>query len=221
VTATKELTMSDITRSIDTVLFDWDGTLFDSASTGLAAFQKTFRDLGVDFSLEFYEANYSPNWYSMYEALNIPQARWKVADSLWLEHYGEQPANLVHGGRETIIELGRRGYRLGIVTSASYLRVTREIEALGLQSTFQVLVTNESTVNKKPHPEGLEKAIQLLNTTSEACAYVGDASEDIQMGKSARVLTVGVPSGYPTSRRLADAHPDISLDSISDLLLHF
>ena len=213
--------MSSLTRSINTVLFDWDGTLFDSASTGLAAFQKTFQDLGVAFSQEFYEAHYSPNRYTMYEALNIPRDRWKIADELWLRHYGEQPANLVEGGRETLLELCRRGYRLGIVTSGSHLRVTREIEVLGLDSTFQVLVSNESTVNKKPHPEGLERAIELLNTTREVCSYVGDAPEDIQMGKSARVLTVAVPSRYPTSRRLAEANPDIRLESISDLLLHF
>src|SRR5215469_5058887 len=175
--------VSTLTRSINTVLFDWDGTLFDSASTGLAAFRRTFDDLGVDFSLEFYEANYSPNWYTMYEALNIPRDRWPVADALWLQHYGEQPASLVEGGRETILELRRRGYRLGIVTSGSHVRVTREIRALGLDSIFDALVTNESTTNKKPHPEGLEKAIQLLKAERASCSYVGDAPEDIQMGR--------------------------------------
>jgi len=212
--------VSDLTRLINTVLFDWDGTLFDSASTGLAAFQRTFHELGVDFSLEFYEANYSPNWYTMYEALSIPRDRWGVADALWLQHYGDEPANLVDGGRETILELRRRGYRLGIVTSGSYDRVTREIRALSLESVFEAVVTNESTANKKPHPEGLERAMQLLNAERASCSYVGDAPEDIQMGRSARVLTVGVRSAYPTSRRLADAHPDICLESISDLLLH-
>jgi pyrophosphatase PpaX len=213
--------VSSLTRSINTVLFDWDGTLFDSASGGLTAFQNTFRDLGVAFSLEFYEANYSPNWYTMYEALNIPQDRWKTADELWLRHYGEQPAKLVQGAGETIFELLRRSYRLGIVTSGSRPRITREIKALDLESAFAVVVTNESTVNKKPHPEGLETAIQLLNTTRECCSYVGDALEDIQMGRSARVLTVSVPSAYPTSRRLAGASPDICLESVSELLLHF
>ena len=213
--------MGRLTGSIDTVLFDWDGTLFDSASAGLAAFQKTFHDLGINFSLEFYEACYSPNWYTMYEALNLRKDKWKVADELWLQHYGEQPARLVQGGRETILELCRRGYRLGIVTSGTRVRVTREIQALGLDSTFQVLVSNESTVNKKPHPEGLEKAMQLLNAARESTTYVGDAPEDIQMGQSARVLTVAVPSAYPSSRRLAAANADIRLEAISDLLLHF
>jgi HAD superfamily hydrolase (TIGR01549 family) len=213
--------MSARTKSINTLLFDWDGTLFDSATTGLAAFERTFQDLGVPFTNEFYQANYSPNWYTMYEALQLPREDWKRADELWLEHYGEQPARMVEAAYETIIELDRRGYRLGIVTSGSQRRVTREVNELGLASTFRVLVCNESIVNKKPHPEGLEKAMAGLKSSREECGYVGDAPEDIQMGKNACVLTVAVPSAYPTSKHLRAAGPDVHIESIRELLLHF
>ncbi|HWN99879.1 MAG TPA: HAD family hydrolase [Blastocatellia bacterium] len=208
-------------KSINALLFDWDGTLFDSATTGFAAFKRTFEDLGVSFTLDFYEGNYSPNWYRMYEALDLPRDDWKRADELWLEHYGEQPARMVEDAYETIIELDSRGYRLGVVTSGSQKRVTREIHELGLASTFGVVICNESIINKKPHPEGLEKAIAGMNSSPENCCYVGDAPEDIQMGKNARVLTVAVLSAYPTSKRLREADPDIHLESIGDLLVYF
>jgi phosphoglycolate phosphatase-like HAD superfamily hydrolase len=52
-------------------------------------------------------------------------------------------------------------------------------------------------------------------------AYVGDAPEDIQMGKEARVLTVGVRGNYPCSARVLAAAPDIYLQSIRDLLSYF
>lgn len=213
--------MSARAKSINTLLFDWDGTLFDSATTGLAAFQQTFHDLGLPFTHEFYQTNYSPNWYRMYEALQLPREEWKRADELWLEHYGEQPARMVETAFETIIELDRRGYRLGVVTSGSQTRVTREICELGLASTFQALICNESIFNKKPHPEGLEKAMASLKSPREECGYVGDSPEDILMGKSACVLTVAVPSAYPTSKHLSAADPDIHIESISELLLHF
>jgi HAD superfamily hydrolase (TIGR01549 family) len=213
--------MSAEARLINTLLFDWDGTLFDSATTGLQAFQRTFDDLGVPFTHEFYQTHYSPNWYSMYEALQLPREEWKRADELWLEHYGEQPARMVEAAHETIVELDRRGYRLGVVTSGSQKRVTREINELGLASTFQVLVCNENIVNKKPHPEGLEKAMASLKSPREGCGYVGDSPEDILMGRNASVLTVGVPSAYPTSKHLSAAGPDIHIKSISELLLHF
>src|ERR1700741_4212144 len=111
--------------AINTVLFDWDGTLFDSAASGFAAFQKTFADLGIDFSGERYQACYSPNWYAMYESLNVPRDKWDEADELWLEHYGEQQPMLVAGACDTLRELQCRGYRLGIVTSGTGRRVLR------------------------------------------------------------------------------------------------
>ncbi|HEY0385281.1 MAG TPA: hypothetical protein VGC64_04685, partial [Pyrinomonadaceae bacterium] len=56
-------------KSIRTLLFDWDGTLSDSATSGFEAFQKSFQQLGVHFDQELFDAHYSPNWYAMYEAL--------------------------------------------------------------------------------------------------------------------------------------------------------
>jgi len=209
------------TDLITTLLFDWDGTLYDSATAGLLAFQKTFADLGISFTREFYEASYSPNWYSMYEALNLPKERWESADELWLEHYGEQEPRLVEGAKETILDLCARGLRLGIVTSGTQRRVIREIEQLGLTPVFEAVICNEHIVNKKPHPEGLEKAIEQLACTREACSYIGDAPEDVQMGKRAGVFTVAVRSAYPTSRHLLKEQPDVHLESIRDLLLHF
>ncbi|PYT04651.1 MAG: hypothetical protein DMF60_14655, partial [Acidobacteria bacterium] len=78
--------MKSLTGSITTLLFDWDGTLFDSATAGRIAFQKTFDDLGITFTQEFYDHHYSPNWYAMYEALNLAKERWQTADALWLQH---------------------------------------------------------------------------------------------------------------------------------------
>jgi len=213
--------MKPIKGRITTLLFDWDGTLFDSALAGFLAFQRTFIDLEINFTQEFYEARYSPNWYAMYEALSLPKEKWQAADELWLGHYGEQPPKLVDGADTTILELQSRGYRLGIVTSGTHRRVAREIEQLGLTSNFEAVICNEHIVNKKPHAEGLEKAMRLLASDRDACCYVGDAPEDVQMGKRAQVLTVAVRSSYPTSRHLLGERPDIHLESISDMLLHF
>ena len=206
---------------ITTLLFDWDGTLFDSASRGFEAFEKTFRELGVKFSKEVYAACYSPNWYAMYETLNLPRLRWQEADDLWLRHYGAERAELVEGALETLLSLNRQGYCLGIVSSGSFRRVTREMEELGVKSIFRTLVCNEDIAKKKPDPEGLEKAMGMLNSSKMSCAYIGDAPEDIQMGKNAGVMTIGVPSSYPTSTRLKESRPDILLESITELLLHF
>jgi phosphoglycolate phosphatase-like HAD superfamily hydrolase len=90
-----------------------------------------------------------------------------------------------------------------------------------MTSMFQVVVCNDDTVNKKPHPEGLERAMQAMRKGPESCSYVGDSPEDIEMGKRARMLAVGVPSAYPGSKRLQSAQPDIYVESIVEILQHF
>jgi HAD superfamily hydrolase (TIGR01549 family) len=213
--------MADPSRKINTLLFDWDGTVVNSAKPGLKAFEQSFADLGVYFDHEIYQAVYSPNWYSVYEAMGLPKEKWQMADDLWVQHYGEQNAEPVPGAQQTIKELNERGYRLGVVSSGNECRVTREMKQLGLESFFETMVCNEHMQNKKPHPEGLETAMRSLGCTSEVACYVGDSPEDIQMGKRAQLITVGVRSDYPTSWKLKSHEPDILIESLPELLHHF
>ena len=144
-----------------------------------------------------------------------------MADDLWMQHYGEQAANLIAGAGETLRQLHQRGYRMGIVSSGSECRLSRELKHQGLSELFEVVICNEQMRNKKPHPEGLQTALALLNTPNEHSCYIGDSPEDIEMGKRAQLLTVGVRSSYPTNWRLRDASPDIYLESFSELRVHF
>src|SRR6185436_14210281 len=213
--------MSRRTESISTILFDWDGTVVDSAQLGLVAYEKSFAALGVPFDHEAYRAVYSPNWLSVYEGLGLPKEHWQRADELWTQHYDEQRAELIKGAGETVAEIRQKGYRLGVVSSGNDCRVNREIDELGLGGFFEVVVCHEQVRNRKPHPEGIEIALRKLGVAPTQAAYVGDSPEDIQTGKSANVTTVGVRSSYPTSWKLQSAEPDIYLESLADLTKHF
>ncbi len=206
---------------IDTVLFDWDGTLIDTARSSFAAFQKAFLELGRPLEFAHYGRIYSPNWYCMYEALQLPKDKWQQADDLWTHFYGQEIPPLVEGGKSTLTELSRRGYCLGVVTSGTKPRVSREMNFLDVADMIRVAVCNEDVVHKKPHPEGLEKAMQYLEKQPEFCCYVGDSPDDVEMGRRAHMRTIGIPGGYPSSTNLADAKPDYFLQSIDQLLQHF
>jgi len=206
---------------ISVLLFDWDGTLADSAHLGLAAYQKTFADLGINFGLETYAAAYSPNWYLTYEALGVPKEKWVLADELWNRHYQNETAKLFEGAAETVSGLRRRGYRLGVVTSGHERRVGRELNESTLADSFEVVICHEHVANRKPHPEGLQIALARLAASQDEAAYIGDTPEDVLMGKRANILTVGVRSNYPSSARLFDSAPDLLVESIKDLSDHF
>jgi phosphoglycolate phosphatase len=201
---------------IDTVLFDWDGTLIDTAERAFQAFEKAFTDLGVPLDFDTYGRIYSPNWYDMYAQLQLPQERWQEAEDRWLHHYGCEVSQLVPGGQAALVELASRNYALGIVTSGSRERIRREVDALGLTGVFQSVICSEDVRRKKPDPEGLHTAMRNLQKRPESCCYVGDCPEDIEMGKRANLRTVGIPSQYPASRKLLDSRPDYIFDSLEE-----
>ena len=213
--------MSLPTESISVLLFDWDGTLVDSAQLGLTAYERAFAELGVPFDHETYQTVYSPNWLTVYEGLGLPKEHWQRADELWTHHYDQQSAKLIEGAGETVAKIRQKGYRLGVVSSGNDCRVNREIKELGLEGFFEVVICHEQIRNRKPHPEGIEIALQRLGVTPMQTAYVGDSPEDIEMGKRANVFTVGVRSSYPTSWKLQAAEPDIYLESFTELTNHF
>lgn len=209
------------THIVTTLLFDWDGTIVDSHQLGLTAFEQSFAELGIAFDHEIYQRVYSPNWYCVYEAMGLPQEKWELADELWIQHYGDQIAQPISGAKETVKALHGQGYKMGVVSSGSDCRVNREVNELGLADCFDVVVCNEQMQNKKPHPEGLETAMNSLGRLRDETCYVGDSPEDIEMGKRAGTLTIGVRSTYPTSWRLPENKPDLYLESFCDLVTHF
>ncbi|MBZ5723828.1 MAG: HAD family hydrolase [Acidobacteriia bacterium] len=199
------------------VLFDWDGTLCDSGAAGLRAFEKALEEFGVAFTHAAYKAVYTPAWYRMYEAFGLPPSLWAQADERWLHHYGCERPELMAGAAAVLDALRDRDVRLGIVTSGTRDRIELELTRLGLAATFEAIVCHEDVANRKPHPEGIEKALALLNAAAGDCCFVGDTPEDILMGKSARVFTIGVLSEYVESGRLAACCPDLLLPRIEDL----
>jgi HAD superfamily hydrolase (TIGR01549 family) len=200
--------------AISTVLFDWDGTLLDSAAASLRCFQKTFREFGIEMTAARHDEIYAPDWYTMYTALGLPREMWPQADRRWLEHFDGEEPHLLDGAAAAIEDLRRRGLRVGIVSSGTRHRIERELQRLGLTGVFGALVCNEDVAKRKPHPEGLERALALLGSLPAEGCMVGDTPEDIRMGQAAGVWTVGVPSRYATEARLLEARPDAMVTGI-------
>jgi len=204
------------------VLFDWDGTLVDSAERTFACYVKVFAAYGIAFDQAAFEHTYSPDWYRTYEEVGLPREVWPEADARWLACYTTAPSLLLPGARETLERLAEAGRLQGLVSSGDGSRVRREIEELGLARFFGVVVCGGETACRKPHPEPLLVAISRLGVAAGATAYVGDSPEDVAMAKSAGVVSVGVPGRFPNRKALADSAPDVlasSLESIVDALL--
>jgi len=198
------------------VLFDWDGTLVNSADLTYRCYERLFGRFGVGFGRDEFERTYSPDWYATYRALGLPESEWEAADRLFVEVYAAERAELLPGVPATLDQLGARGLLLGIVTSGSRQRVSRELEALGVHTRFDAVVCREDSVQRKPHPEPLLVALQALGVGTGEAVYVGDSPEDVAMARSAGVLSVGIPGGFPNREALQAARPDMVAGSLQE-----
>ncbi|MFP5246952.1 MAG: HAD family hydrolase [Thermoanaerobaculia bacterium] len=200
------------------VLFDWDGTLADTAEASYRCYVRMFAEFEIPFDRDTYARTYSPNWHLTFQALGLPEEKWPHADERWLAHFATEPTGLFEGVREVLASLVARGLLTGIVTSGGRERVQRELELHGVADHLHECVYGCDVKRKKPHPEGLLLALERLRIRADEAVFVGDSPEDIAMAKAAGVWSVAVSGGYPNRDALLAARPDAFTESIREIL---
>lgn len=203
---------------VKAVLFDWDGTLVDTAEASYRCYVRTFAELGIPFDRDTYARTYSPNWYLTFRALGLPEEHWKKTDARWLAHFAEEQVELIDGARDVLEALVARGMVTGLVTSGERDRVERELELHGLHDHVHERVYGCEVKEKKPHPEGLLLCLDRLRIGADEAVFVGDSPEDVAMARAAGVYSVAVPGGYPNRDALLAAKPDAYAESIRALV---
>jgi HAD superfamily hydrolase (TIGR01509 family) len=205
------------------VLYDWDGTLVDSAEKSYQCYVKVFSTFGIPYDHASYEKTYSPDWYQTYVAVGLPRDRWAEADTLWTRTYEREPSRLLPGARTALERMGRGGTAQGLVSSGEASRVRRELREHALEGFFgTAVVCGGETERRKPHPEPLLAGLEKLGVGPAEAVYVGDSPEDVAMAKAAGVRAVGIPGGFPNREALAASGPDLlapSLEAAVDALL--
>jgi HAD superfamily hydrolase (TIGR01549 family) len=204
-------------RVIRAVLFDWDGTIIDTAEASFRCYVRTFADFGIAFDRDAYERTYSPNWYHTFRLIGLSEDLWHDADARWLAYFAEETVDLMAGAREALESLPMPK---GIVTSGGRERVTRELDRHGVAHHFQQVVFGTDAKERKPHPEALHLCLERLGVAADEAAYVGDSPEDVLMAKAANVFSVAVPGGYPNRAALEAARPDVMAEGIVDAVSH-
>jgi HAD superfamily hydrolase (TIGR01509 family) len=203
---------------IKAVLFDWDGTLADTAEATYRCYERVFREFEIAFDRDLYARTYSPNWYDTFRALGLPEHRWPAADERWLHHFATEPIALMNDALDVVQQLAEEGIDVAVVTSGSRGRVTREMEAHGVAPWLRAAVFGTDVEQKKPHPEALLRCLDALGVAPDDAAYVGDSPEDVMMARAARVFAVAVPGGYPNRDALLAARPDAVIPMLRDVV---
>jgi pyrophosphatase PpaX len=203
------------------VLFDLDGTLIDSGAMILASFRHATRTvLAREFSDEVLLARVGGG--TLDEQMRaLDPARVDDLVASYREHNGPLHDELkpCAGVVEVLERLHEEGRRLGVVTAKRRLTVGLAFRVLPLAHLFEAVVTSDDVPHNKPHPDGILRALELLDARPEEAAYVGDSPYDVEAAKRAGVHAVAVGwGGIHTRERLEAERPDAFVETAEELL---
>jgi HAD superfamily hydrolase (TIGR01549 family) len=198
------------------VLFDWDGTLVDSAEATFRSYVSLFAHFGIPYDRRLFAETYSPAWQRTYRAVGLAEEHWPEADERWLGLYAAEASRLLPGAGPALERLDAAGLLLGLVTSGDRRRVAAELLDLGVSQLFRVVVCGGDLAFKKPRPEPFLLALDRLAVRPEEAAYVGDSPEDVEMTRAAGGFAVAIPGGFPNHEALTASRPDACVRSLGD-----
>ncbi|WP_119303988.1 phosphoglycolate phosphatase [Dongia deserti] len=187
----------------NTLVFDLDGTLVDSAPDIAAAVNALFAELDLPEvevpSIQRMIGDGAP--MLLERALLHVGAAHKAADLMarFSVHYDDNAVKLTKVYPEvieTLTALRKVGCRLGVCTNKPIGPTRALLAAFGLDSLIEAVVGGDSLPQRKPQPEPLLTVIQALGGTPDRAVLIGDSAVDLACAAAAGVPAIIIPSGY-------------------------
>ncbi|MCM8612203.1 HAD-IA family hydrolase [Accumulibacter sp.] len=199
-------------KRFELLVFDWDGTLLDSAAAIVEAITAACGDLGLPPPPA--ERARHVIGMGLHEALRhalpeLPESRYPQLVERYRHHYlaRDHELQLFAGVAELIAELSAGGFLLAVATGKSRLGLDRALRHSGLGPFFHASRCADECFSK-PHPQMLEELLDELAVAGERALMIGDTTHDLQMARNAGVAALAVAYG---------AHPVAALDAMQPL----
>lgn len=209
-------------RRFDLLVFDWDGTVVDSAAHIVHSIQWACRDLDLDVPSEA-QARYIIG-LGLSDALQsllpeLPPSEYPRLAQRYRHHYltGEEKVTPFAGVREGIARLHGGGFMLGVATGKSRRGLDRALASTGLADLFHASRCADEGF-AKPHPGMLLFLMELLNVPAERTLMIGDTTHDLEMARNANVPAVAVSYGAHDAAQLRGLAPLSCADSVDELM---
>lgn len=208
-------------KRFDLLVFDWDGTLIDSAAAIVESVQGAARDLGLRvpddeaarYIIGLGLADALGRLFPEADAALFPQ----IADR-YRVHFFNRDADipLFTGASELVRDVRERGFLLAVATGKSRRGLERALGQTGLGDLFHgTRCADEGFA--KPHPDMLLYLMELLGVEAERTLMIGDTTHDLEMASSARVAGVAVTYGAHSREALLNHGPLALVHSVSEL----
>jgi len=172
------------------VIFDLDGTLFDTESALLHAWRETLREDGYDLSLEdFDRLQGNPMTVILNDILKVSVSA--DFEDRWIQSYAKYAEDVTYfPGMEYMLDtLLQKGCHLGVITSRDQEEFNAFYSRFHMEDRFGVIILANNTPYHKPEPGVLYYYAEKAKAELSDCLFVGDMFPDIQTGINAGVDT--------------------------------
>lgn len=197
--------------ALDALLFDIDGTLFDTNPLHVEAWRRVFDSKGYRVGGDRIEVEIGKGGDKLVPAILGEDAEQRDGEALRKLHPGEfeklvqeRGVKAFPGALELLAAVRERKLKVVVATSSQKqnLRVLEAAAGVKLASLCDLIVTADDAKQTKPAPDIVAAAVAKLAMSPAQCALIGDTLYDMQAAKHAGVIGLGVQSGFQTAETL-------------------
>jgi phosphoglycolate phosphatase len=203
------------------LVFDWDGTLMDSAAAIAESLQAACGDL--DLPVPSNEQARYVIGLGLTDAMkhilpDLPASEYRKVVDRYREHFLRRDGGttLFAGAADMIRELHAAGFLLAVATGKSRRGLDRAMQETGMGEFFHTTRCADEGF-AKPHPGMLEAVMDTLAVAPSATAMIGDTTHDLEMANAAGVAAVGVTYGAHEREALMACKPLAMVDELRGL----
>jgi len=186
-------------RRFDLIVFDWDGTLFDSTRLIARCIQAACADLGTTVPSDR-DASYVIG-LGLADALRhaapeLPRERHRELGDRYRHHYRASLDEIVlFDGTLTMLRaLKARNHWLGVATGKTRVGLDDALRRSELGDLFDATRCADETAGK-PDPRMLNELMRELGCPPQRTLMIGDTTHDLQLAANAGCASVAVSFG--------------------------
>ncbi|MFT6389803.1 MAG: phosphoglycolate phosphatase [Cellvibrionaceae bacterium] len=222
----KCLTVNKCSKKIGVVLlliFDWDGTLSDSADKIIDCLQQAAVNSGKrvcerDAIRNIIGLGLPEAMSALYPELNSEE-REEIRQAYVTQFLAadQQPSPFFGGVMEGLHQLRENNYLLAVATGKSRRGLDRVLKNLDLSNFFHGSRCADET-RSKPHPQMLSELLGQFSKTADNALMVGDTEYDMSMAEQLNIPRVAVSYGAHDVNRLKQYRPVLCVDHFSNFV---
>ncbi len=208
-------------RQFDLIVFDWDGTLFDSTQIIVRCIQSAVVDVGgvqPTDDAAAYVIGMGLTQALAHAAPDVPPEKYPELGARYRHHYlkHQDDLNLFDGVLPLLVALRARQHFLTVATGKSRRGLDEVLHSVALKSVFDGSRTADETAGK-PDPRMLRELMAEFDVPPERTLMIGDTTHDLQMALNAGCASVGVSYGAHAHGTFDALHPRFVAHSVGEL----